>query len=371
MEDKPLSPKWFIRTTALAAAFASTFLAFDAARAENQVDPRETARLIAVRIEGAVQGSGTIISSERGVYKVLTSWHVLESNREGEEVDIITYDGQAHKAISFKKMASDSIDIGFIEFNSHNTYTKARLARFDQGSIGSEIFLSGYPLPQFNRDKSEHITTKGEVIANASLLMPGGYQLLYTNPSWPGMSGGPVLNSKGKLIGVHGQSQDDKAYNIEKALKFGNGINEAIRVRSIFPEQYLDHKISKQFAVDDYIALSRMAAERESYEESRFYADKANLLMPTHYAYTVGAFSLFSMVKASGDLNHLRSALQYTDKSIKLKKTQNFSHLIKCSSHYLLLEKAKAEASCKNFLKYSHEGETGLQKIANHILKSL
>jgi hypothetical protein len=37
----------------------------------------------------------------------------------------------------------------------------------------------------------------GQVIANARVAIPNGYQLLYANQILPGMSGGAVLNRKG------------------------------------------------------------------------------------------------------------------------------------------------------------------------------
>jgi serine protease Do len=39
---------------------------------------------------------------------------------------------------------------------------------------------------------------------------PGGYALIYSNDTVAGMSGGPVLDAAGRLIGIHGQAETER-----------------------------------------------------------------------------------------------------------------------------------------------------------------
>jgi len=48
--------------------------------------------------------------------------------------------------------------------------------------------------------------TEGRLIANSSKLLNDGYSLVYSNSTQPGMSGGPVFNGQGQLIGIHGRA---------------------------------------------------------------------------------------------------------------------------------------------------------------------
>ena len=72
--------------------------------AQDATTVADIAKQITVKIEGATQGSGVLISSNKGIYTVLTAWHVLESNVEGEEIDIITNDGEVHQAFNTRRI---------------------------------------------------------------------------------------------------------------------------------------------------------------------------------------------------------------------------------------------------------------------------
>ena len=46
------------------------------------------------------------------------------------------------------------------------------------------------------------------IITRVDRQLKKGYTLVYRIGAYPGMSGGPVLDEQGKLIGIHGESQD-------------------------------------------------------------------------------------------------------------------------------------------------------------------
>ena len=241
----------------------------------------------------------------------------------------------------------------------------------DQGSIGSKVLISGYPLPQFNNDKIELLLTNGEVVANASLRALKGYQLLYTNPTWPGMSGGAVLNSSGKLIGIHGKSRDNKTRKRQRQIELGNGINEAVPIRMIMPKLYPERRIHNGLTLDDYILLARQAADKSSYGEAIYFANKANSIKPTFTAHTIASFGYTSRYLDDKNEDDLNKGIQHADKSIAIQPLHNLSHLFKCSAHFMRLEDRQANESCLNFLRYSHEGNKSLRQMAIAHLQEL
>jgi tetratricopeptide (TPR) repeat protein len=48
---------------------------------------------------------------------------------------------------------------------------------------------------------------EGKITANANIALDDGYALVYSNNTAKGMSGGPVLNEAGEVIGVHGKAE--------------------------------------------------------------------------------------------------------------------------------------------------------------------
>ena len=56
------------------------------------------AQEVTVRIEGATQGSGVIVKRKGDTYTVLTAWHVIKSNQQGEEISIYTNDEQSYNS---------------------------------------------------------------------------------------------------------------------------------------------------------------------------------------------------------------------------------------------------------------------------------
>jgi Trypsin-like peptidase domain len=73
---------------------------------------------------------------------------------------------------------------------------------------GEAIYIAGWKNPQGSEtgrsDVSDLLFTSGN-ITNINQRGKDGYQLKYTNDTVRGMSGGPILNQDGKLIGIHGR----------------------------------------------------------------------------------------------------------------------------------------------------------------------
>ncbi|MBE9234116.1 tetratricopeptide repeat protein [Cuspidothrix issatschenkoi LEGE 03284] len=65
-------------------------------------------------------------------------------------------------------------------------------------------------------------------IAQAAVSLTGGYELVYSSITFGGMSGGPVLDSQGRVIGIHGrtdgQTAIDNNSNSKETIQLGNSL---------------------------------------------------------------------------------------------------------------------------------------------------
>lgn len=199
--------------------------------ADDAVQVAKTAQVITVAIDGAVQGSGVLVEQQGNRYTVLTAWHVIGDNRPGEEVAIATSDGKSHNAdsITMRRLATD-VDLGVITFVASNHYPVASLGESRDVSIGEKVFVAGFPLPTAAVPVRILRFLNGDVQANATMAIPNGYQLLYSNATMPGMSGGAVLNSRGQLVGIHGQGETENKATEQEGVFVKTGTNQAVPI---------------------------------------------------------------------------------------------------------------------------------------------
>lgn len=180
------------------------------ARAQSAEAVAKIAESITVRIEGATQGSGVLVKREGNRYTVLTAWHVVQGQRAGEELAIYTADGVQHMADPTSIRRLGSLDLAEITFSSTGSYRLGRIERIPRSSAGSPIYVAGYP----NATPTVPIRiwrfSVGTLTATPAVTLPDGYNLLYTNQTTAGMSGGPVLDDRGMIIGIHGRAETEK-----------------------------------------------------------------------------------------------------------------------------------------------------------------
>jgi serine protease Do len=164
----------------------------------------DIAQGITVLVDGQNPGSGITIAKQGDTYYVLTAKHVVATP---DEYEIVTSDRQRYPLdySSVKKLPN--VDLAIISFNSKREYKLASLADSKEAKPGAVVHIYGFPNP--GREIKERIPqfTSGEITANAPLK--DGYALVYTNVTRAGMSGGPVLNDRGLVVGVHGRAESE------------------------------------------------------------------------------------------------------------------------------------------------------------------
>jgi tetratricopeptide (TPR) repeat protein len=123
-----------------------------------------------------------------------------------DEYRVITEDGQQYLVNPKSITKFSGVDLAMLEFTSNQSYTVVKIGNSQQLSEGSASYVAGFPSrTQALTDIIYNFTT-GTITANASRSLKDGYALVYTNGTLPGMSGGPVLDSDGKLLGIHGRA---------------------------------------------------------------------------------------------------------------------------------------------------------------------
>ena len=214
------------------------------------------AQAITVRIEGATQGSGVLVKQDGNRYTVLTAWHVVSGQMHGEELDVYTPDGQRHKVEPGNIRRLGEVDMAVLTFSSANTYALATLGKLSAVSSGSQVLVSGFPINSQRRVKYG----VGRLVANAAVGIDQGYQLLYTNETSYGMSGGSILTAGGSLIGIHGRGEIDEKRSELSSELVKTGINQGVPISYL--NQFLDGVAIAPYAksastADDYLAQAR------------------------------------------------------------------------------------------------------------------
>ncbi|WP_293229842.1 serine protease [Microcoleus sp. PH2017_05_CCC_O_A] len=195
------------------------------------------AKSITVLIDSKNPGSGIIIKRNGNTYTVLTARHVFKDAQA--KYEIVTPDDKRYllNYSSVKKLPN--IDLAVVEFTSSQTYSVAKIGNSDLATEGKAAYVAGFPKTSAALNRSIYQFTDGRITANASRPLEDGYALVYSNNTLPGMSGGPVLNESGEVVGIHGRADTRAAesssinQNIQIAktgFNLGIPINTSLRL---------------------------------------------------------------------------------------------------------------------------------------------
>ncbi len=143
-------------------------------------------------------GSGTIWRSSNGSSLVITNSHVLVAQKQ--PLFIQTADGQVHPAKVVTPVSWDSLDLAALQFQAKQDYPTAKIDRIANLQVGSEVLAAGFP----KNGKSTLTIEKGAVTHILNKPLAEGYQVGYSSAVAKGMSGGPLIDQRGSLVGING-----------------------------------------------------------------------------------------------------------------------------------------------------------------------
>ena len=281
------------------------------------------------------KGSGVIINKSGDNYTVLTAGHVV--GRE-DKYEIITSDNQRHAVKSVKKLPN--VDLAVVNFtNSNNqSYTPAKIGNSDTSSEGTTVYVAGFPNPTAAISESIYTFLDGRISANAAKPLREGYALVYTIDTLPGMSGGPVLNQRGELIGIHGRGDTTQNYQISEAnpnIIIKTGFNLGIPIntfKEIYAFKETNPRIKKPFPTvakkpkaDDFYLRGGTKFKEKKYQAAITDLSKAVSLNPkyedAHMKLGDAFYNLNSYEKAKASYGKVlrlnpRNSIAYTKRGI-------------------------------------------------------
>jgi S1-C subfamily serine protease len=195
----------------------------------------DIAKTVTVRISGVNSGSGVIINHQGDRYAVLSNWHVV-GQTSGKQVQIVqTVDGHKHLALPQTIVRVANLDLAILEFRSRLRYPVVAIGNSDRLSEGQSLYISGWadPSPQLPTYAYQFLV--GHLSGRIDKPRDG-YALVYTVSALPGMSGGPVLDRRGNLVGIHGRAMTDLRTGTVSSV-LGIDINRYLRARGELPHQ--------------------------------------------------------------------------------------------------------------------------------------
>lgn len=173
--------------------------------------PKEVADIagpVTVQVNSLLgDGSGVIIARQGNSYTVLTVNHVVE--KSDIQYTVRTSTGKNYPASNVTRLQGSETepDLAVLKFESPDEYPVATLGNSDQAVIGSEIFVFGYPATGGLIGAEREPELSPGLVTSRPTSRPEGYNLRYQAVTWSGMSGGPVFDAEGRVIGLHGQGE--------------------------------------------------------------------------------------------------------------------------------------------------------------------
>jgi tetratricopeptide (TPR) repeat protein len=207
---------------------------------------------VRIRSGNADSGSGFIIKRVGNRYTVATAFHVMHALGQDEMKCsfVKMHDGEIYSIPKNQIKLLKKNDLAIFEFESPKDYPVAQLSDYqypllanrDYQNSASEskvlttnkqvnrkefyVFTAGYPNlkpPNGNMDcgaqPSDHFVANEPFVMNSGILMDASgtsisnpevrvnnYEMIYSNITAVGMSGGPVIDPNGRVVGMHGRA---------------------------------------------------------------------------------------------------------------------------------------------------------------------
>lgn len=211
----------------------------------------------------SASGSGVIIAKQGNIYTVLTTNHVVASL--AQEYSIRTHLEKNYRAIRIQRLPKNDrdIDLALVQFQSREQYPVAPMGESERAVVGSSIYVAGYPLPiAFGSERKLEFT--GGIVSSRLARTSSGYGLRYQAVTRRGMSGGPVFDADGRVVGIHGQGDTVGTVKSQwngQIEEIKTGLNSAIPIDAF--TALLSQTKPSGFDILSNISISRASSQSQ------------------------------------------------------------------------------------------------------------
>lgn len=243
-------------TIALPKILTQSFVVSELASTQEQKLQRLRAISIKVLAHGETIGSGVLLHRHQQVYTVITNAHVIQASSAPFQLQ--THDGQIYATALISTPAGQNRDLSILRFQTQRTYAVAKLAVMSP-KIGDRVWSSGFPLLSAtaaegkvaSRQPSQADWGVHTVNARVTQVLPiaiaGGYSIGFDRGIGKGMSGGPMINQAGELVGINGVHANP-LWEVPEMLEDGSTVGEALQVQISNSSWAIPIEYVKQFA---------------------------------------------------------------------------------------------------------------------------
>lgn len=227
--------------------------------------------------ESGFIGSGFIVAKSWNKYYVLTANHVVK-HAGSTEYEVITSDGKSHsinsdsienlgkvdsvggdkdfipyeeasdaeradRSVSYYLGRKRNVDLAILKFSSRSRYQPVTVTDYKIGLSDNDwVFLSGWPDPQ-NSQSDSLVSSTGRIfeeeresvdaknaLSLREIYEQDGYDIAYTNTSYPGMSGGALVDTCGRVVGLHAavDGEHDSTDHAQLSYSLGFSIDKIL-----------------------------------------------------------------------------------------------------------------------------------------------
>lgn len=175
-----------------------------------------------VFLDAISSGSGFAIGENgKPVQYIVTNYHVVHNENTGEKAQSVTvcFSAAANRYMTAQVYRySEAKDIAVLRLPEPTTEVKPlKLRKYSDNNISETFYALGYPAratvgTDFERyDKKDIVTTSGMISRQTMVEETDVYMLDLEITS--GNSGGPLVNSKGEVVGINTFSITDENYD--------------------------------------------------------------------------------------------------------------------------------------------------------------
>jgi peptidyl-prolyl cis-trans isomerase B (cyclophilin B) len=160
-----------------------------------------------VKVGGDLGGTGFFVRKNNNRYTILTNRHVIESR---DNYTVTTLDGRSYNFTANNIRSFPGLDLAEIEIDSDANYQVATLTKKSTFIAGDTVYTYGWNAVGKRAKSRGLMWLRGEITGRLSASNSSdGYILAYTLTLIHGLSGSPLLNEQGEVIGVYGSGEEN------------------------------------------------------------------------------------------------------------------------------------------------------------------